>query len=108
MFLRAVPILQELDESALWVLAQHADVRELPEGTVMAEGDECDDFYIVKRGQADVFKADSYGMQRLVGRLTCGSYFGELGLLTNRPRSASVEVRASGSLTVLAFDAQLF
>jgi cAMP-dependent protein kinase regulator len=108
-FLRAVPILQELDESALWVLAQSGEERTFEaEERVIVEGGECDAFYIVTRGQADVVKRDRAGMPNLVGRLGCGSYFGELGLLTNDPRSASVEVRSNGPLSTLAFDAQMF
>ena len=111
-FLRGVPILAELDESALWELAQHADEVTFPHGeTIIEQGD--DDgaggkFYIVRSGSADVVRSGSDGHENRVGRLVCGSYFGELGLLTNRARTASVRVCGSSSLRVFAFDALSF
>lgn len=108
-FLCSVPILAELDESALWPLAQQATERAFEPGeTVMHEGDGSGEFFIIRSGQADVFKVNELGDRRHVARLARGSYFGELGLLTNSPRSASVDVTVSRPLIALAFDAQLF
>jgi len=48
------------------------------------------------------------GRDSRIGRLVCGSYFGELGLLTNRARSASVRVGGPSPLRAYAFDALAF
>ncbi|MBC7644849.1 MAG: cyclic nucleotide-binding domain-containing protein [Thermoleophilia bacterium] len=110
-FLRGVPILAELDESALWELAQHANEVVFPAGeTVIEQGDEevNAQFYIVRSGSADVVRSTGIGSTSRVGRLVCGSYFGELGLLTNRARSASVCVGGPSPLRAYAFDALAF
>ena len=108
-FLRAVPILEKLDESALWSLAAASDVETFESGSlVMEEGDLSDYFYIVRSGQAHVLKRDRMGFDQTVARIACGCYFGELGLLTNAPRSATIQVSDTGPLSAYRFDASAF
>lgn len=108
-FLRAVPILDNLDESALWQLATCGQSTIFDPGSiVMEEGDPSDAFHIVRAGQALVLKRDPGGLEQIVARLACGSYFGELGLLTNSGRSATIRVSAHAPLATYSFDPQTF
>jgi CRP-like cAMP-binding protein len=110
-FLRSVPILGEINDSTLWDLAHDAQIREFDPGErVMAQGSNESDkhFYIIRSGSADVVRRDRAGFERPVARLGLGSYFGELGLLTNQARNATVRVRGSAPLRVYAFDALTF
>jgi cAMP-dependent protein kinase regulator len=109
-FLRAVPVFFELDDAALRALAQHANEERFEPGQVIvAQGDDELDkrFYVIRSGTADVVRGDG-GHEQIVGRLVCGSYFGELGLLTNRARNATVRVRGPRDLQVYSFDALAF
>lgn len=108
-FLRGVPVLHTIDESALWMLAAHAtELTFDPGDVVIEEGEASDDFYIVRSGRADVLKRDRSGIDQPVARLGTGSYFGELGLLTNSARSATIRVCGHAPLRVYSFDAQTF
>ena len=110
-FLRGVPILFELDDDALWALAHDAQPCSFDPGSrVVAEGDEEVDrrFYVIRTGEADVVRRDRAGMERSVARLGAGSYFGELGLLTNQVRNATVRVAGHRPLEASAFDALAF
>jgi CRP-like cAMP-binding protein len=110
-FLRAVPILSELDESALWTLAQLASEASFEPGTVVVgQGDDGPDkqFFIVRSGTATVMRRDTAGLEQPVARLGCGSYFGELGILTNRARNATVRVGTAAPLRAYGFDALTF
>ena len=49
---------------------------------------------------------DAAGDDKVVAELTDGSYFGEVALLTSKPRQATV--KASGELKVLAVDRATF
>lgn len=60
-----------------------------PGGCILREGDPSDALYLLIRGQAVVSK-DQGGQPMLVGRLSAGDSFGEVGLLTQEPRSTSV------------------
>jgi cAMP-dependent protein kinase regulator len=108
-FLRSVPILFEVDDTTLWDLAREADERTFDPGTsIVSEGDETHRFYVIRSGSADVMRADRSGHDRTVARLSVGSYFGELGLLTNQARNATVRVHGSMPLRTYSFDALTF
>jgi CRP-like cAMP-binding protein len=65
-------------------------------------------FYVIRSGSADVLRRDRGGLERVVARLSLGSYFGELGLLTNQARNATVRVHGAMPLRAYAFDALTF
>ncbi|MCW2928385.1 MAG: conserved hypothetical transrane protein [Thermoleophilia bacterium] len=109
-FLRSVPILFEIDDPTLWEIARSAEEHEFDPGErVVAQGDESDKrFYVIRSGSADVLRRDRSGLERVVARLSLGSYFGELGLLTNQARNATVRVHGTMPLRAYAFDALTF
>ncbi|KAI8831266.1 cyclic nucleotide-binding-like protein [Chytridium lagenaria] len=57
---------------------------------VIKQGESGENFYIIESGQARVTQTDSEGVERELPGLGRGSYFGELALLTNQPRKATV------------------
>ena len=52
---------------------------------IMCEGDQGDKFYILERGSVDVIVGDM-----VVGKLSQGSSFGDLALMYNSPRAATI------------------
>jgi CRP-like cAMP-binding protein len=50
---------------------------------------------------------DADGNDKVVAKLTSGNYFGEIALLTTKPRQATVKA-AEGQLCVLAIDRATF
>eukprot|EP00698_Gefionella_okellyi_P008508 TRINITY_DN210_c0_g1_i2.p1 TRINITY_DN210_c0_g1~~TRINITY_DN210_c0_g1_i2.p1 ORF type:complete len:3780 (+),score=1127.00 TRINITY_DN210_c0_g1_i2:350-11689(+) len=68
---------------------------------VVKQGDVGDAFYVIESGEAVVLKNGEE-----VNLLTVGNYFGELALLTQEPRAASVQ--ASGKLKVARLTADAF
>lgn len=112
-FLRSVPILFELGDDTLRELAASAVEREFDAGArVVGQGEESDDtqreFYVIRSGSADVLRKDRSGIEQVVARLSVGSYFGELGLLTDQARNATIQVHGAKALRVYAFDALTF
>jgi CRP-like cAMP-binding protein len=64
----------------------------LAEGTtVFRQGDPGGSVYVIRAGKVRVLK-DSAGRQRMVTTLGPGDFFGEMAVVTGRPRSATVEV----------------
>jgi CRP-like cAMP-binding protein len=57
--------------------------------TICAEGEIEDSFYIVLSGRVDVYKLLE-GQRLLVNYLTVGAHFGDIALLLDQPRSASI------------------
>ena len=77
-----------------------------PGQVVVREGDPSDDFFVVTRGEAVVEQRDATGVERTINTLKEDQYFGELGVLRNEPRNATV--RAKTSLEVIAVSREAF
>ena len=58
--------------------------------SVIRQGDEPDDLFVVVRGELRVTVATQDGSDRTVGELGLGDYFGEVGLLRRVTRTATV------------------
>jgi putative peptide zinc metalloprotease protein len=95
--LRQFTIFAQLSSRELDTLASRLIRERFPTGAVVIEqGDPGDAFYLIDSGQAEVV-ADG----RRIEILTPGTYFGEIALLLNTPRTATV--RALTPLEVLKF-----
>lgn len=59
---------------------------------IIKEGDEADGMYFLEEGTVKVTKSNENGNsgEREVSKLESGSYFGELALITHKPRAANV------------------
>ncbi|MDX1616204.1 MAG: cyclic nucleotide-binding domain-containing protein [Candidatus Promineifilaceae bacterium] len=71
---------------------------------VISQGDDPDRFYIVIDGEAEVVHEGLSGRTATVDVCRPGDYFGEAGLLQNRPRNSTVRVPEGGFLEVLAME----
>ena len=89
--LRNVPLFAGLEEVQLGVLAR-AIVRTSfgRNATIIRAGDPTDSLYIVISGRLKVLMSDEQGREVILSILGRGEFFGEMGLLDDRPRSASV------------------
>jgi MFS family permease len=93
-----ITVLQGLDifagttRAALESLARSAAEEHVVPGTVLIqEGAEADDFFVLIDGQVEVVAAGEAGVEHSLGMLTPPSYFGEIGLLEHRSRTATVK-----------------
>lgn len=94
------------------VLFQHLESEELSEvldamflvkkaagETVIQQGDEGDNFYVIDDGELEVWKAENEGDEpKMVLELGQGGSFGELALIYNQPRAATVKCRTECQL----------
>jgi len=89
--LKAVPLFTSFPEDQLRMLTTVVTRRSLPRSTtVMASGDPTDSLYIVLSGRLKVMMSDAEGKEVILSILTQGEFFGEMGLIDDAPRSASV------------------
>jgi thioredoxin reductase (NADPH) len=77
-----------------------------PGDLVIKEGERADRFYMVIKGEAEATQRGADGSQVAISRFGPGDYFGEIGLLNDAPRIASV--RAKTSLEVMGLDREAF
>ncbi len=72
--------------------------QEVPAGTVLfREGDAGDYMYVVQAGEVEISRVMADGESTLA-LLPAGEFFGEMSLLTGRPRSATATVRRDARL----------
>src|SRR3712207_800834 len=100
--LRQVPLLADLTEEDLERLYEMAQTVSIPAGRlVLQEGDPGDSLYIVLDGELEVTKR--HGRQEvLLAVYKAGQFFGEMALLEQAPRSASVRTLRESRLLLIS------
>src|SRR3954468_22964263 len=89
--LKAVPLFSSFPEEQLRTLASVVSRRSVTRSTtVMAGGGPTDFLYIVLSGRLKVMMSDAEGKEVILSILGPGEFFGEMGLIDDAPRSASV------------------
>jgi ATP-binding cassette subfamily B protein len=89
--LRDLPILSGLDAALLSDLAGHLTTEQFPADRIIVhEGDPGARFYIIVRGTVAVEQESQNAPPRLLGVLQDGDFFGEIALLKDSPRTATV------------------
>lgn len=86
-----IPLFENLADSDLELLARHAHKRTYPRNAILInEGDQTDSMYVIESGKVKVYLSDEDGKEVILSIEGPGSYIGEIALLDDEPRSASV------------------
>jgi CRP/FNR family cyclic AMP-dependent transcriptional regulator len=89
--LRTVPLFASFPEEQLRTLATVVSRRSASRGSIIiAAGDPTDSLYIILSGRFKVMMSDAEGKEVILSILSGGEFFGEMGLIDDAPRSASV------------------
>jgi len=88
-------------------LIAHSSIRTYEPGTILCHENEVEDrFYMILEGDAEVTKTINNTEVRLLKSLGPGDFFGEMALIHNAPRAASVIAKTA--LTALELDKAAF
>jgi CRP-like cAMP-binding protein len=60
--------------------------------TIFRQGDAGDKFYLIRKGSCEVVQEDG-GAVRVLRTLGVGDFFGEIALITGKPRTATIVAR---------------
>ncbi|MBB3112164.1 ATP-binding cassette subfamily B protein [Paenibacillus phyllosphaerae] len=89
--LRMFPIFEGLDLPLLAEISRYFVTESYAkERTVIYEGDPGDKFYVIVRGKVEVLKKDAQGENQQVAVLSDGDFLGEVALIKNIPRTATI------------------
>ncbi|MFN2275431.1 MAG: sensor histidine kinase, partial [Anaerolineales bacterium] len=100
-FLRQVPLFSELSGEDLRRLCQMAQVMEVPAGELLfEEGSPGERAYVIQKGELKVYKMSS-GREVLLARRGPGEVIGEIALIENRQRMASVRAEQDSVLIAI-------
>ena len=90
--LRTIPIFSKLDEADMDLMYRSMRQRTYPPNTIVFfEGDVPDGLYLLIRGRVKISLMDENGREIILSTLKGGSFFGEMALFDEYPRSADVE-----------------
>jgi len=89
--LRTVPLFRQVPEEDLRALAGLVRERRQPRGSmILTQGDEGEALFLIRSGQVKVTVVAEDGREVILSVLGAGSFFGEMALLDDEPRSAHV------------------
>jgi CRP-like cAMP-binding protein len=85
--LKNIPFFNELSEEDLNQIAANVQMEYFPaEHIIFSEGDEGDKMYVIKRGQVQVLRD-----QTILAVLKDNAFFGEMALVSDEPRNATIK-----------------
>ncbi|XP_035131324.1 cAMP-dependent protein kinase type II-alpha regulatory subunit isoform X2 [Callithrix jacchus] len=113
-FIESVPLLKSLELSERMKIVDVIGEKIYKDGErIITQGEKADSFYIIESGEVSILirsktKSNKDGGNQEVEITRChkGQYFGELALVTNKPRAASAY--AVGDVKCLVMDVQAF
>jgi MFS family permease len=106
--LAEVPLFTGLSPARLETAIRRSTVRPMsPQMLIIRQGDEADNFYVIADGRVEVTQTDSTGRSNVLRQMGRGEFFGEIGLLSRVPRTATVTATTAGTLVSLDKEAFL-
>ncbi len=101
--LRTMPIFESLSIERLVPIARVAVFRKVARGAaILHAGDRTDFVYFVLSGMLKVLVSDEEGREVILSNLGPGEFFGEMGVLDDNPRSATVIASTPCELIVIS------
>lgn len=98
-----VYLFEGLSPTELAVIEQHAVTKKYRKNTIIIElGDDANTLYVLLEGQVKAYVADESGKEIVLSQQGPGAVLGELALLAEIPRTASVKTLEDSEFVVLS------
>jgi CRP-like cAMP-binding protein len=99
---RLADALPHLDQDQIERLLPNVRLTRFPAGGVLIrQGDPAESFFVVASGRVDVVHRTPTGQEHVVNQLGPGEWFGEMGILNETPRNATVRASRDADAEVL-------
>lgn len=106
---RQLQAISSLDETALGSILRETKPVLYQEGhEIIKQGDVGNTFYLLLEGQVDILVKGEHDGEVLVNQLSKGSYFGEMALMGNKRRNATVRVSQGHSAKLIELGVREF
>ncbi|HUW36705.1 MAG TPA: cyclic nucleotide-binding domain-containing protein [Rhodocyclaceae bacterium] len=100
--LRTLPMFETLAEDRLATIVRATSLRRVArQAVVLNAGDHTDNIYLILSGGLKVLIAGDDGREVILSMLGPGEFFGEMGIIDDHPRSATVKATESSNLVVI-------
>lgn len=106
--LQQIPLFAGVSAPVLADLEQASFRKHVEKGAyIFFRGDHAEHFYLLLAGEIALILSSPDGRELIINVMHPGDFFGELGLITGRPRSADAVARRAADLVVIAHQAFL-
>ena len=90
-FLKSVDLFQHMEPDELVRVAKRMTEAQIAPGSVVfRQGDESDSLCILRSGSLHVIQRDANDEDQILAELEAGEFFGEMGLMKDQPRGATI------------------
>jgi len=97
-----IPMFDQIKSDDLKILARHMNFMDFePRETIFSEGDKGDFVCFVTKGSLDVLKKSEKGKDVVIASLGRGRSIGEMAVIDDFPRSATVKANTKSTLIIL-------
>ncbi len=101
-FLIDIPLFDRLNANELSIIAAHMNFFEIKKNDILfKEGDKGDYVCFVANGQLDVIKKSATGGLVVIATLSKGRSIGEMSMIDNTPRSATIRAQSDSTLVII-------
>jgi CRP/FNR family cyclic AMP-dependent transcriptional regulator len=101
-YLSSLPLFSGLSQASLLTLAHASRFQHASAGQILFfQADPSDFVYIVRSGKISLVLSSSDGRAMVINEMHPGDMFGELGIITKRPRSTSAIAHSDSDLIVI-------
>lgn len=101
----SIPLFSGLSQDQLNILKDITYVKEFEEGELLfLEGEESTTFYIILSGEVQIIKDSREGKEKILKIMEPGDFFGEMGIVEGKPRSATARASCKSKLLVYEKD----
>jgi len=101
-----VPFFTQLNDHELDVIRALSVEKNYPKSAVvLTEGEIGDSLYMIQSGRVKVFMGDEEGREIILKLLGPGHFFGEMAMIDQQPRSASITTLESSTFLILSHGA---
>ncbi len=98
-----IPLFSGMNEQELKQISQHAIIRSYPKNSVIInEGDAADMMFVIIKGRVKIILNDDVGKEVIINCQGPGEYFGEIALIDDEQRSASVMTMEPSTFSVIS------
>ena len=95
--LQSIPLFESLPRDDRRLIAQHADVIDVAEGTdLVRQGEFAYEFFVIEQGGAEVLRDGVH-----IADLGPGDFLGEMGIVSKAVRNATVTTTADSKVIVM-------
>ncbi len=104
--LKTIPLFADLEDEELQTIVSHAATKSFPKNAIIInEGDDTNSLYIIHSGKVKAFLSNEDGKEVILRIMKPSDYFGELSILDNAPRSASIMTMEPCKFSIISKDA---